>query len=148
MISPLSQALQSWKHAKAMALLSILALAIGTGATTAIYTVVNAVMLGPVPYEHGERFVVLFSRTLEDAEHYGSHTYRDLQKYQQRTISLDVFGWFRFDTFNVTSPGQPQHINGTAVTPSLALNVGVKPFVGTWFTDDTGAVISTSLWNR
>src|ERR1051326_9049811 len=147
MLSPLSQAWQSWKHAKMMALLSLLALAIGTGATTAIYTVVNAVMLDPLAYEHGERFVALFG-TVEGSEHFSSSTFRDLQKYQQRTQSFDVFGWFRMDNFNITSPGEPQHVDGVAVTPSLAVNVGVNPIRGRWFRDDTEAVISTALWNR
>jgi putative ABC transport system permease protein len=145
---PITEAWRSWKHAKMVALLSILALAIGTGATTAIYTVVNAVMLKPLSYGHSERFVALFGQTLIDTEHYSSSTYPDLQKYEQRVQSFDVFGWFRFDDFNLTSPGQPQHLNGVAVTPSLALGLGVNPVVGRWFTDDTGAVISTALWNR
>jgi len=148
MVSRLYQAWQSWRQAKALALLSIAALAIGTGATTAIYTVVNAVMLEPLPYEHGERFVALFGRSLLDAEHFSSSTFPDLQTYQQRTHSFDVFGWFRLSDFNLTSPGQPQHVDGVAVTPSLASNLGVKPVIGTWFTDDTGAVISSALWNR
>ena len=47
---------RSWTSAKAVAVLAAIALAVGIGSTTAIYTVVNAVMLKPLPYQHGERF--------------------------------------------------------------------------------------------
>jgi predicted permease len=144
------QAWQSWKSAKAVALLATVALAIGIGSTTAIYTVVNAVMLRPLPYRDGDRFVALFSATLTDPKHFGSLAFPDLLAYQQRTQSFDVFGWFKLANFNLTSPGQPEHINGIEVTPSLANNLGVNPIIGRWF-DKAGepvALISHALWQR
>ena len=60
MASVITRAWHSWKNAKAVALLSTVALAVGIGSTTAIYTVVNAVMLRPLPYQQGDRFVALF----------------------------------------------------------------------------------------
>jgi putative ABC transport system permease protein len=147
MLSILTQAWRSWKTAKTVALLAAAALAVGIGSTTAIYTVVNGVMLKPLPYQHAERFVVLFSGTVNRPEVRGSLTLPDLIKYQQRTQSFDVFGWFRLSNFNLTAPGQPQHLNGVAVTSSLARQLGVNPAIGQWF-DDAGAVISSALWQR
>ncbi|MGH9719820.1 MAG: ABC transporter permease, partial [Bryobacteraceae bacterium] len=148
MLSVLSQAWRSWKSAKSVALLSSVALAVGIGSTTAIYTVVNAVMLKPLPYQHGERFVTLFSATLTDSEHFGANTFPDLIEYQQQSQTFDAFGWYRPGDFNLTSPGQPQHVGGSAITNSLAHNLGVNPAVGQWFQDETGVVISHRLWNR
>jgi putative ABC transport system permease protein len=99
-----SQAWRSWKSAKSTALLSTLALAIGIGSSTAIYTVVNAVMLKPLPYQHGERFVALFGGSTKDPASISSSTFPDLQEYQRRTRSFDAFGWFRISGFNLTSP--------------------------------------------
>ena len=59
-----------------------------------------------------------------------------------------MFGWFRQRHYNLTAPGEPQHIIGTEVTPSLAHGLGVNPMVGLWFTDETGAVIPNALWRR
>src|SRR5215831_14169533 len=132
MSSFISQSWRSWKNAKAVALLSIVALAFGTGSTIAIYTVVNTVMLRPLMYQHGERFVALFSATLNNSNSYGAHSLADLQTYQQRTVSFDVFGWFKFAAFNLTSPGEPQHVNGLAVTPELVRSLGVQPILGLW----------------
>src|SRR5215831_10540497 len=148
MSSFISQSWRSWKNAKPVALLSIVALAFGTGSTIAIYTVVNTVMLKPLMYQHGERFVALFSARVNDPISYGANSLADLQVYQQQTVSFDVFGWFKFTAFNLTSPGEPQHVNATAVTPELARSVGVQPILGQWFQDDSGAVISHSLWLR
>ncbi|MGH9631394.1 MAG: ABC transporter permease, partial [Bryobacteraceae bacterium] len=139
---------RSWKSAKAVAALAVIALAVGIGSTTAIYTVINAVMLKPLPYPDGDRFVALFGAAFSDPGRRSSSTFPDLLEYQRRTRSFDVFGWFKMASFNLTAPGEPQHIRGAAVTPSLAHNLGVNPIVGQWFQDQTGAVISSALWNR
>ncbi len=151
MLSLLSQAWRSWRTAKGMAILAAVALAVGIGSTTAIYTVVNAVLLKPLPYKNGDRFVALYGSTFSQSYHRSSSTYPDMLAYQQRTHSFDVFGWFKPSDFNLTSPGAPQHITGLEVTPSLVQNLGVNPIIGRWFSkqDDVDvAVISNSLWKR
>lgn len=148
MRSLLSQAWQSWKDAKAVAVLATIAFAVGIGSTTAMYTVVNAVMLRPLPYAEGDRFVALFAASFTEPDSYSSLSIPDLLEYQQRTRSFDVFGWFRFARFNLVSPGEPQNVTGTAVTPALARGLGVSPALGQWFQDETGAVISHALWQQ
>ena len=54
------QAWRAWQGSRGVALLAAVALAVGIGSTTAIYSVVNAVMLKPLPYPDGGRFVALF----------------------------------------------------------------------------------------
>jgi predicted permease len=143
-----SQAWHSWKNAKAVALFASLALAIGIGSATAIYTVVRSVMLAPLPYANGDRFVALYGARFSEPGQYSAHAWPDLVEYERRTTSFDVFGWFRLGAFNLTFQGEPQHVSGAAVTSSLARGVGVSPIIGQWFTDDTGVVISNTLWRR
>src|SRR6185437_15750096 len=135
MLPLVSQAWRSWKSAKGVALLAVAALAVGIGSTTAIYTVVNAVMLKPLPYAHGERFVALYGARFSEPDQRSASTYPDMLAYRQRTHSFDVFGWFWMKQYNLTSPGQPQHINGVELTPELADNLGVNPLLGRWFRD-------------
>jgi predicted permease len=142
------QAWRSWRSAKAVALLAAVALAAGIGSATAIYTVVNAVMLKPLPYRHGDRFVALFGAAFNDPEHYSSLSFKDAQTYQQRTRAFDAFGWFREAGKNLTFSGESHHIQGVAVTTSLAHHLGVGPILGQWFQDESGVVISSSLWRR
>jgi predicted permease len=148
---------RAWKSAKAVALLAATALAVGIGSATAIYTVIDAVLMKPVPWQHGERYVALFGARLHKTskwEVYGS-SYLDLLDFQQRTHSFDAFGVLQFREFSLTSPGQPQHLSGVEVTPSLASSLGVAPMVGRWFGEAASergsvnlAVISRALWNR
>jgi putative ABC transport system permease protein len=136
--------------------LSVMALAVGIGCATAIFTVVNAVLLAPLPYTEGNRWIVLFggSTLISGSEQGGisSISFADLENYRDRTHSFDVFGWYRiFSDSNLTSPGEPQHIQGITVTPSLIDNVGVNPIRGRLFRNSDGpnvAVISSRLWNR
>src|ERR1051325_11651240 len=148
MLSAIAHAWRGWKSAKAVALMSVLALAVGIGSTTAIFTVINSVLLRPLPYAHGERMVALFSAVTTDPKHFGSNAVPDLLEYQSKTRSFEMFGWFRMSSFNLTSPGAAQHIDGVYLTPELAQGTGIAPAIGQWFTDDSGAVISTALWNR
>lgn len=148
---------KSWKSAKAVGLLAATALAAGIGSATAIYTVVDAVLIQPVPWPHSERFVSLFSARLDTTSRgeWASTSWLDLMEYQQKTRSFDAFGVFLPRDFRLTAPGQPQHLTGVEVTPSFVQSLGVSPIVGRWFGDaahEQGnanlAVISIALWNR
>ena len=117
------QAWKSWKSAKGVALLAALALAAGIGSATAIYTVIDAVLLKPVPWQQGERFVTLFSSRLNNSRKFqwSSTSWLDLLDYQQRTRSLDAFGVFLPREFSLTSPGQPQQDLSMIVRVNLSL---------------------------
>src|SRR5215831_1901706 len=142
------QALRSWRSAKTVAVFAAIALAVGIGATTSIYTVVHAVMLKPLAYRDGDRFVALFGAASNDPEHYSDLSFRDAQIYLERTRSFDAFGWFREAGKNLVFAGEPQHVEGAAVTTSLVHQLGVDPVIGRWFQDQDEAVISNSVWRR
>jgi predicted permease len=148
MLTVIAHAWQSWRSARSVFVLAAAALAVGISATTAIYTVVNAVMLKPLEYPEGERFGELFGATIGRPDARSSLSFDDAVAYQAQTESFDVFGWFRPETYTLTSPGAPQHVQGAAVTVPLVRGLGVQPALGRWFTDDTGAVISNGLWKR
>src|SRR5690242_19921042 len=99
MMSAFAQAWASWRSAPGVALLAVVAFAVGIGAATAIYTVINGVLLRPLPYPSSERFVALYSaRTTQVGTHF-LNSVPDLQDYAQQTTSFDVFGWFRTARF-------------------------------------------------
>ncbi|HEX3940421.1 MAG TPA: ADOP family duplicated permease, partial [Acidobacteriaceae bacterium] len=150
----IAQSWRSWKSARAIAGLAILALAVGIGCATAVFTVVDSVLLNPLPYTHSERWVALFGgSTLEPGQdRYSALPVGDLIDYQQRTHSFDLFGWYKIaGDYNLSSPGLTEHIQGIEVTPSLLDGVGVRPLIGRLFQDSDGrnvAVISNRLWRR
>jgi predicted permease len=142
------QAWRSWRSAKTVAVFAAVALAVGIGATTSIYTVVHAVMLKPLAYRDGDRFVALFGAATNDPEHYSDLSYKDARTYQDRTRVFDAFGWFREAGKNLVFAGEPLHVEGAAVTTSLVHQLGVDPAIGRWFQDQDEVVISNSLWRR
>ena len=147
MLSAFSQAWASWKSAPGVALLAVVAFAVGIGAATTIFTVVNGALLRPLPYPDGERFVSLYGVNTTNPGPMMTMSVPELQDYQQQTTSFDAFGWFSAARFRMTALGEPQFVPGARVTPALARQLGV-PRLGQWFVDDTSAVISTSLWRR
>jgi predicted permease len=147
MLSAISQAWASWKSAPGVALLAVVAFAVGIGSATAIFTVINGVLLRPLPYPDAARFVALYRVNTNAPGSFFAMSVPELQDYQQHTTSFDAFGWFRADRFRLTAPGEPQFVPGAAATPALARQLG-SPILGQWFVDDTSAVISSSLWRR
>ncbi len=152
MLTLISHSWRSWKREKGLALLAVVALATGIACTTAIFTVVEAVLLRPLPYTHGERWVALFAGSTSDPNHVSGLSFADLFAFEQGTRSFDVFGWFPVGgDYNLTSPGQPRHIDGIEVSPSLIANTGAHPVAGRFFTTSDGpnvAVISHRLFTQ
>ncbi len=147
MLSAFSQAWASWKTAPGVALLAVVAFAVGIGSATAIFTVINGVLLRPLPYPSSERFVSLYGASTSAPGPFMAMSVPELHDYQQQTTSFDAFGWFRAGRFHLTAPGEPQFVPGAAVTPALARQLG-SPLLGQWFADDSSAVISSALWRR
>jgi putative ABC transport system permease protein len=143
-----SHAWRSWRHAPTLAVLAAAALGVGIGAATAIYTVVNAVLLKPLPYRDGAQWIALFEADAADPARAGGLTSPHAQKYQDRTSAFDAFGWYREAGKNLMFGDQPDAVNGAMVTLSLVPHLGVEPLIGRWFHDEVEAVISTSLWQR
>jgi predicted permease len=146
-LSAFSQAWASWKTASSVALLAAMAFAVGIGSATAIFTVINGVMLRPLPYPNSDRFVALYGVRTNQPGILWAMSVPELHDYQQQTTSFDVFGWFRVGRFKLMAPGDPQFVRGVAVTPDLARQLG-SPLLGQWFADDTSAVLSSALWQR
>ena len=147
MLSAFSQAWASWKTAPGVALLAVVAFAVGIGSATAIFTVINGVLLRPLPYPGGERFVSVYGASTTEPGTFMAMSVPELHDYERQTTSFDAFGWFRTGRYHLTAPGEPQFVPGAAVTPALARQLG-PPLLGQWFADDSSAFISSALWRR
>ena len=144
----LARAWRSWRRAKGVAILAAAALAIGIGAATAIYSVVHAVMVKPLPLPEGDRFVAVFEGNLTEPRRIGTLPRDEVEIFQQRSRSFDVFGWYRGSGQNLVFGGEAHHVEGIRLTQSLAHNLGIDPLLGRWFDDETGVVLSHGLWRR
>src|SRR4029077_2695138 len=112
-------------------LVAILTLALGIGANTAIFSVVNAVLLRPLPFKDSERVVMVWNNGAEAAG--GDRTplaVADLQDWRAQSRSFESIGAFQNGTFNYTSGEVPEQLRGIGVTANLLGLLGVAPQLG------------------
>jgi putative ABC transport system permease protein len=132
---------------------AIVTLALGIGANTAIFSVVNAVLLRPLPYPHADRIVVVSENSLEANDI--SVAYPDYLDWRaQNTVFEEMSA--RMPTGGIITGGnEPQRVIGRLVTPSFFATLGVQPMLGRAFTEAENKpgtppvmVISHEIWQR
>src|SRR5215813_3526637 len=130
---------------RAFTIAAILSLAIGIGANTALFSVVNAVLWRPLPYPGAERLVRVGERGSALAEVFAALK-------QTEHVFDGLAGWRERD-FMLTGRGGPAHLNGQRITPELLPLLGVSPPVGRAFAAeefqpgyDQVALLSHRLW--
>jgi len=133
---------------------AVLALALGIGANTAIFSVVNTVLLRPLPYADPDRLIVVRETKLPQFPEFSvaPGNFLDWQKQNTVFAQLEAHGGI---TFNLTGTGDPERLRGTRVTSGLFQMLGVKPAQGRDFLpeeDQSGrgqvVIISHGLWQR
>ena len=132
-------ALRSLRKSPMLVLTAVLTLAIGIGATTAIFSVVNTVLLKPLPYENPERLVLLWGEmTTRNVQNFpDSPTY--LQRYRdEATLLEDVAGVFSFGQSLTELGSEPEQINVGASTWNFHQLLGVAPHIGRGFEPEDG----------
>lgn len=134
-------------------LIAVLTLALGVGATTAIFSVVNAVLLNPLPYRQAEQLVAVSFNDNEGT--FGNTGYTTFVDWQARAQSFEQLALIRSWGGTLTGQGEPENINGLRVTPEYFKMLGVAPAVGRDFGADENrpdrrfvVVLSHSLWQR
>ena len=135
------------------ALVAVLTLALGIGINTALFSVVNGVLLSPLPYPHPEQLVSMF----ESKPHFqkGSFSYVNLLDFQQQNRTLAAIAAYRPAGFTLTGNGEAEQLQAQMVSAGLFSLLGIQPVAGRLFTPEedrlgtTPAVIlSTELWKR
>ncbi len=146
------QGWRSWLHAKSVAVLAILALSLGIGSATAIYTVVQSVLLNPLPYANPERYLTVIGtwRGLPDAK--SAWSYPNCLDFANRAHTLESLGCASNRDYNLVLGDQAIHAESEQVSPSFVRSLGVPLQSGSWFSvspnDLHTAVISDSLWKK
>jgi putative ABC transport system permease protein len=136
-----------------LAVVGTVALAIG--ANTAIFSVVNAVMLRPLPYEKPDRLVWIAEKNDKLNLPTFAASVLNYLSWKEQSRTFEPMGAFGFATFNLTGLGDPEQLTGGTVTPSLFPLLGIKPLLGRAFAADEDrpgsakvAMIGEGLWKR
>ena len=136
-------------------LAAFLALALGIGANSAVFSVVNSVLLRPLPYAGPERLVWIQDGLTQSRESRWGACVADVLLWQSRSRSFDPLAAWASNSFNVTGDGEADRVIGFSVTARFFDVLGVRPLHGRTFApdeDQTGrapvALISEHLWER
>jgi putative ABC transport system permease protein len=133
----------------------VLTVALGIGSNTAIFSVVNAVMLRPLPYEQPNRLVWIAERNDRLNLPTFATSVLNYLSWKEQSRTFEPFAAFGFATFNLTGQGDPEQFAGGTVTPSLFPLLGIEPVLGRSFQDGEDrpgspkvVMISEGLWKR
>jgi predicted permease len=149
MFQDLPYALRQLRKSPVFTVVAVLAIALGIGANTAIFSVVNAVLLRPLPYRDSDRLVTI----LHDYDHpVAPANYLDWRA--QNHVFEDV-GAAESWTANLSGTGQAESVTALRISTNLFPILGVQPLLGRWFVSgeeqagkEHEVILSYGLWQR
>jgi predicted permease len=151
----LRYAVRQLRKSPGFTFVAVLTLALGIGANTAIFTVVNAVLLSPLPYPDADRLVMVQSRNLQEnlkGLGFAPAGFRDVEK---QVTSFEAIAAGRYNYDNLTGIEKPTSLTGSLVTQDYFKVLGEKPLIGRTFTRDDAAagakasvILSYDLWQK
>jgi len=136
---------------------AILTLALGIGANTAIFSVVNTVLLKPLPYKNPDSLVKIWTHFTSiglpnDQNWFSAPEFRDVLQQNRSFSNISVISP---GTYSLGVSGNPQSLNGATVSPTFFNLLGVRPYLGRAFLPDEGeqghdrvVVLGYGLWQR
>jgi predicted permease len=154
-LDPLKLILRRLGRAPLFTVVTLLTLAIGVGANTAIFSVVDGVLLKPLPYPHPEQLIGVWYTApgigLKELNMAASIYFID----REQSTTLEDIGVYNGDAMDVTGTGQPEHVRALDVSDGTLPLLGVTPALGRLFTrrdDSAGApatvLISYGYWQK
>ncbi len=157
MLSDLRFAFRQLAKSPGFAAVAILTLALGIGANTAVFSVVNAVLLRPLPFAEPQQLAMLWTDnpSLNLGFHEVPPTPFDLPAWRTQAHSFEQIAAISPNPADLSGDGAPERVGGVRVTPNFFPLLGVSPRLGRAFTvaeeqpgHDGVAIISDALWQR
>jgi putative ABC transport system permease protein len=137
------------------AAVAVLTLGLGIGANTAIFSVVNAVLLRPLPFENPDQLVMIWQTNPQRGILQDLVSPPNLHDWQQQSHTFGQIAAFNPRGFSLTGTGEPEQLPGTFVSVELFPMLGANPLLGRNFLPDEGrpggnraVIISFALWQR
>ncbi|MGA2075013.1 MAG: ABC transporter permease [Terriglobia bacterium] len=130
---------------------AVITLALGIGGTAVVFSLLDAVLLRPLPYPHSERLFRLFPLEGKRKRGVEQASYADFHDWQRQTRTFESLAAYQGESLNLTGTAEPESLEGTTVTLGFFATLGVIPVLGREFrSDDTEnvAILSYALWQR
>src|SRR5205807_1571790 len=155
MLSEIKVALRGLAKSPGFTIIAIATLALAIGANSAVFSLINALLVRPLPYQQPAKLALIWEQFTAQGLNripVSPPEYLDLEKEFQGGAGLAAF---TYQTFNISGGDVPERISGAVVTPSLFPLLGVEPIKGRTFAreeqgegHDDVIVISERLWQR
>jgi putative ABC transport system permease protein len=153
MLQDLRYGMRMLRKSPGFTLVAVITLALGIGANTAIFSVVNAVLLRSLPYREPDRLVMLsYYRAREGARLATGSFYLD---WRDQAKAFEQIAAYYFDTTDLKGSGEPERLSAACISANLFATLGVDPVLGRAFTpeEDTyggplAVILSEGLWRR
>src|SRR6185503_12545894 len=152
-LQDLRYALRALRNAPGFTAATVLTLALGIGANSAIFSVVDGVLLKPLPFERGHELVALYTRDAAGRRDFVSHP--DLDDWRQSVKSVGEIGCWIAQSVNLTGTDEPERVVGAFVNSSFLPVLGASPAVGRGFREgedrpgaEPVAVLTDGIWKR
>src|SRR5262245_13389663 len=154
-MSNLRYALRQLVKSPGFTIVAVLTLALAIGANTAVLSLVNGLLLRPLPYKAPEDLVLLWERFPPQGLERIPVSAPEYLDYEKQATSFEQIGAFNYAAYNLTTGDVPERVSGAVVSPSVLALLGIEPIKGRIFSKDEGAegrddvvVISERLWKR
>lgn len=155
LLKEISYAIRCLLKRPAFTALTITTLALGIGANTAIFSVVNGVLLRPLPYPEPERLLRIWETNVARGGELEMTSLSNLLDWRRQSRSLEFAAWQRLTSLTLTSQSPAVELKGSVVSDNYFSLLGVPAALGRTFTADEStlghtrvAVISDELWRR
>lgn len=153
MLSDLRHAIRALAKSPAFTIVAVATLALCIGANSAIFTVVNSVLLRPLPYPHSDRLVQVYNSYPKSDLIYAGVSIPDYLDRRDRAPSIEDCALYSWESYNLAGDHQPSRALGLRVTPSFFSTLQVQPEFGRAFVDadakpgnDQVVVLSHAIW--
>ena len=154
-IQDLRYGLRMLRRFPGFTLVAVLSVALGIGANTAVFSVVNTVLLSPLPYSDADRLALVNYRVMQPRSGSFELTPAAFLELRRANKSFEGIADFTAADFNLSGVDQPERLSGQMVSPSLFSVLKVSPLIGRGFTDEDEkdgaarvAILSYGLWQR
>ncbi len=138
---------------RGFALIAVLTLALGIGANTALFSVVNSVLLNPLPFQNPDELYALYTKTSNFDR--GSISYPNFLDWQKQNHTFSSLSAFRADDYNLTGSGQPERLHAHQISADFFPTLGLKPVLGRNFLPEEdraggnpSAILGDGFWKR
>src|SRR5205807_6625145 len=148
----LRYALRQLRKSPGFAVLAVLTLGLGIGANTAMFTVVESVLLRPLPYQHSDRLMYVGPK---DAEGFGATSWMSYRDIRDQAQNLESVALYSEDVGVVQGKEGSTSVVTPTVTPNIFKLLGARPLLGRTFTEEEGqaggpqaVLLSEGLWRE